>query len=149
MKYILPFILVQCATITLYGQELDEENFRRQLVGIDDTAKVNLLSDFSNWGSNPEITYTRAQEGLKLSQSIGYKRGETKSLISLSLTSWALGDYVTAIKLGYSVLDNISHQDTLLLYTYAAITNSYRDQGDYREALIILNEVLKIIKSSL
>jgi light-regulated signal transduction histidine kinase (bacteriophytochrome) len=71
----------------------------------DDTARVNVFSDFDYSVSNPDSSFLYAQQGLKLAQSIRYKKGEINCKLSLALSAWAVGDYATAIKLGYAALD--------------------------------------------
>src|SRR5688572_14070986 len=102
----------------------------------DDTAKVNLLvelSDFSN-DISPDSAFLIGQQGLKLAEAIGYKKGEMYCKMSLANASWALGDFATAIKLGYSVLEYAQsiNDDQLFLGAYRALGAAYRDLGDYR-----------------
>jgi len=106
----------------------------------EDTAKVNLLSELSDayLNSSPDSSFLFAENGLQLTESLGYKKGEINCKLSLSAATWVLGDFATSIKLGYLVLDYAipAHDTSSATLARVLMANSYRDQGDYREALL-------------
>ena len=113
-----------------------------------DTTRVNLLCALSSTNlSNPDSAFFFGQQGLKLAQSIRYKKGEINCKLSLAFDVWSFGDYATAIKLAYSVLEyaNTTTDTSSMLGAYAALATNYRDQGDYRESLQLLFREMEII----
>jgi signal transduction histidine kinase len=106
----------------------------------EDTVKVNLLSELSDayYNSNPDSSFLFAENGLQLAESLGYKKGEINCKLSLAAATWVLGDFATSIKLGYLVLDYAipAHDTSAAALARVLMANSYRDQGDYREALL-------------
>ncbi|WP_018616358.1 ATP-binding protein [Segetibacter koreensis] len=124
----------------VHGQMYHEDSLRTMLSSAkDDTTRVNILTELSNdyFNNNPDSIFFYGHQGLRLAQSIGYTRGEIECKAILGDYWWSVGDYATAIKLELSIAEYAKLQkDTLrLTKTYAALINSYRDQGDYKEAL--------------
>jgi signal transduction histidine kinase len=138
---------------TILAQDHEKDSLLILLANAkEDTAKVNLLYQLSdlNFGIlDADSASLLARQGLDLAHSIGYKSGEMKCERSLAFRAWALGDFATAVKLGYSVLEyHASVKDTQnMVFAYGALINSYRDEGDYREALRILSKSADITKS--
>ena len=115
----------------------------------EDTARVNLLYDISYYYDNKSLSDSAifwATQGIALAKKIDYKKDETNRKLFIAFKSWAIGDFATAIKLSYSIYEyGKSINDTsLMLRAMPALTNAYRDQGDYREALNILWKVKDI-----
>ncbi|MFZ1292112.1 MAG: ATP-binding protein [Melioribacteraceae bacterium] len=115
----------------------------------EDSLRVNLLYDLSYYYDNnsmPDSAILWATQGLTLAQKIGYKKDEMNRKLFIAFKSWAIGDFSTTIKLSYPIYEygKSINNATLMLNAMGALTNSYRDQGDYREALNIWFEVKDI-----
>jgi two-component system, NtrC family, sensor kinase len=140
MKKILFSLLSFCITTICFAQEFRTDHLLIQLSEAnDDTAKVNLYLRLSSsyFNSDPDSLFLFAQRGLKLAQAVGFKKGEMNLQQVLSLYWWNVGDYATAIKLQLPILAFAQTQrDTAMLSQMkSTLLRSYRDQGDYREAL--------------
>ena len=146
MKTLFFFIILSFLIKIASAQDQEKDSLLTLLSNTrEDTEKVNVLSILSaNYSnafttnfSNTDSALLLGQQGLKLAQAIGYKRGEINCRLSLAFYEWVSGDYATAIKLGYSGLEYAkAMQDTLLLLSASTVLGrSYRDQGDYKEAL--------------
>ncbi|MGI8584155.1 MAG: ATP-binding protein [Chitinophagaceae bacterium] len=122
-----------------------------------DTTKVNLLDNLSGMyrRSNPDSMFMFANEGLKLAQSIGYKKGEISCKWALAAYWWERGDFATALNLNFQVLEYFKAQKDTVKETiaYSTILNCYRDEGDYTEALyygkILLDRTEKYVPVAL
>jgi signal transduction histidine kinase len=152
MKRVIIFIIL-LYTKSVLAQDHEKDSLLMLISKAkEDTTKVNLLYQLSNlnFGTfDADSAFLLAQQGLNLAQSIGYKKGEMNCKRSLAFSAWVLGDFATAVKLGYSVLEyNISVKDTeSIIISYGVLINSYRDEGDYRESLKILSKSNGIVKS--
>jgi two-component system, NtrC family, sensor kinase len=142
MKKIITLIIVYLAFQTIgFAQD---EAIQKFLMRVDTTsdlrAKVDLLAAARFWSSAPDSSFAFAQRGFKLAQAINYKAGEVKCQYVLSLSSWAMGDFETAIKLAHNVGEYavIKRDTNLLTNANGVLGNSYRDQGDYIEALRLI-----------
>ncbi|HEV8051930.1 MAG TPA: hypothetical protein VGP47_05500, partial [Parachlamydiaceae bacterium] len=115
-----------------------------------DTTRVNILVELSGLyqNSNPDSQFVLAHQGLQLAQSIGYIKGELNCKDKLAGYWWAVGDYATSINLYLPRIEYAKeNKDTLgEMFTYIGLVNSYRDQGDYKEALHYSFASLEIIK---
>jgi two-component system, NtrC family, sensor kinase len=113
-------------------------------------AKVDLLATTRFWSSAPDSNFAFAQRGFKLAQAINYKEGEMNCQLVLSLSSWAMGDFETAIKLAHNVREYAVLKRDTNLFTGAAgiLKSSYRDQGDYNEALRLAFRHIKTMEST-
>src|SRR4051794_21924185 len=142
-------ILLQFA-IVASAQQLDIDSLKRELlITKQDTSRAILLAALSNQYvySNPDSVFLLGQQGLKIAQSINYTKGEIKCKQSIAQYWWLVGDYTTAIKLNYTILEYAKAQnDTLLiLFTYGNLANNYRDEGDYKEALHMMFQITPTI----
>lgn len=108
---------------------------------------LNALSEAYYDKNNFDSALHFAYRGLELAQSIEYKKGEIDCMQTLVSTSWNLGDFATSIKFAYPIIDYArDNKDTsLLVYGHAMLSNSYRDQGDFKEALQISKNRMPII----
>jgi two-component system NtrC family sensor kinase len=118
----------------------------------EDTTRVNLLFDLSYYydsHSKLDSTILWATQGLTLAQKIGYKKDEMNRKLFIAYKSWVIGDFSTAIKLSYPIYEySKSINDASLMWkAYGVLFNSYRDQGDYRDALKLGWEGKNIIES--
>jgi two-component system NtrC family sensor kinase len=147
MKYLL-LLLLLWSTNNAYAQSQNMDSLLNLLSNAkEDTLKVNLLAKLGNhyeYHSNPDSALLTYYQALELAKSIGYEKGEMEVQSLLGFYSWRLGDFSTAVKLGYELLDFArSKNDTAqLVSAYAILFNSYRDQGDYEEALRLSFEYL-------
>ena len=140
MKKLTFFITLCCITALSYAQQSHTDSLLMLLSKAkQDTTRVNLLSELSvnYFNSNPDSQFLLADEGLKIAQIIGYKKGEMRCKETLADYWWAIGDYATATKF---YLENVefakSQKDTLHeVILYSTLVNSFRDQGDFKEAL--------------
>jgi two-component system, NtrC family, sensor kinase len=146
MKGNIPAVfLALCAVNFSAAQTYNQDSIPSELSGLADTTKVNILSNWWDWYTNPDSTIHLARQGLLLAQKIGYKEGEYRCKISIGINAWALGDYSTAIKMGYEVLPNLERSPRSELYQLAhwVLMNGYRDLGDYKQSLAITFELLR------
>ncbi len=151
MKRLIVILVFQFAACSLMAQENKIEIFREKVKNAaNDTVRIDLLSDYMPfWLSYPDTGFVFADEGLKLAQSMNYKLGAIKCHLALSIYSWSLGDFETAINLAEKVLIyGKSIKDTDLIFgAYATMVNCYRDFKDYREALRINSEFTSTIST--
>src|SRR5688572_26748584 len=97
----------------------------------DDTTKVNLLSRISY-----EYAFNQAekgiyygQQGVKLSQRLGYKRGIASCNLSIAQNYWLLGNYNNGLQTALNALHLFEElNDTeRIAWTYYITANVYRD----------------------
>ncbi|MEO6814023.1 MAG: ATP-binding protein [Ginsengibacter sp.] len=153
MKKLIILIFLVNSISFLSAQQNYEDSVLTQLSKAkDDSTRVNLLNSLSAYYflSNPDTAFVIAQQGLRLAQSIGYKKGEMTSDLDLAFSSWAMADYPTAIKLGSRALDhfNATKDTEMTLNAYQVMLRSYRDQGDYNESLQLGRKALTLSKST-
>ncbi len=148
------FSLLICILIIGEGQccaqFFNPQRVRERLASAkDDTSRVNTLIEIG-WAftANPDSALMLAQQGLQIAQSVGYKKGEMACKTILGYSLWTLGDYASAIKIGTSSLEDarIAKDTVMMIMPYGVIANSYRDQGDYKDALRVHFEVLDIVR---
>ena len=114
----------------------------------EDEVRVNLLAELSGKfvNSNPDSVFLLSSKGLQIAQSAGYLEGEIRCKDNLAGYWWTVGDYATAVKLLLQVLAFYKSQNhPLVAKVYSGLLNSYRDQGDYKEALYYSSLTLKDI----
>ncbi len=148
MKNLLIFTML-FYSITLSGQQSRTDSlFGLLSKAKEDKVRVNLLSELSEefGNSNPDSVFLLASKGLKIAQSIGYLEGEIRCKGNLAGYWWTVGDYATAVKLLLQVLAFYKSQNNpIVAKIYSGLLNSYRDQGDYKEALYYSSLTLKDI----
>jgi len=98
-----------------------------------------LLSEFIDryYLYNPDSSFKLAKEALALAQRINYPRGEAYIRRSMSNLLRSMGDYSTAV---FLVVPNIKLAEAiddpdLLQRSYGTLASTYRDGGNYSEAL--------------
>ena len=105
----------------------------------EDTTRIILMaqisSDFTFY--NPDSAFELVKRGLQLAQRINYSKGENYCRTTLGKLWWSIGDYSAA--LGF-LLPLVKNAETttdawLRINILGFINATYRDQGDYREAL--------------
>ena len=149
MKYLVaPLIL--SATFFAAAQQHKKDSLLQLLsTAKEDTLKVNIIKElgiyYENYSSYDSALMTYHQ-GLELANRIKYRNGKTELQFLIGFCAWRFGDFPTAIKIGYSLLENAKQEkDTsLIVSSYAILFNSYRDQGDYNEALELALEGLHL-----
>ncbi|HOY17060.1 MAG TPA: ATP-binding protein [Haliscomenobacter sp.] len=148
MKNLLIFTML-FYSITLSGQQSRTDSlFGLLSKAKEDKVRVNLLSELSGefGNSNPDSVFLLASKGLKIAQAIGYFEGEIRCKGNLAGYWWTVGDYATAVKLLLQVLAFYKSQNNpIVAKIYSGLLNSYRDQGDYKEALYYSSLTLKDI----
>ena len=148
MKNLLIFTML-FYSITLSGQQSRTDSlFGLLSKAKEDKVRVNLLAELSGEfvNSNPDSVFLLASKGLKIAQSVGYLEGEIRCKANLAGYWWTVGDYATAVKLLLQVLAFYKSQNNpIVAKVYSGLLNSYRDQGDYQEALYYSSLTLKDI----
>ena len=114
----------------------------------DDIARVNLATSFS-WRtlfSRPDSTLSMLQQALQTARSIEYKRGQISCEIMIANVWWTVGDYQKSIDIllkNETVARSMNDKD-LIEGSVEGLQRSYRDQGNYMEALKYCKELQKI-----
>jgi signal transduction histidine kinase len=127
-------------TISIGQQGLNTDSLKRLLSATSqDTNRVDLLKQLaSEYGElNPDTTIKLLDEALKLAKQLEDLLREHDCRLAMELFWWRIGDYSTAIKLA---LENVElaerlKDNYLIEINCLILTSSYRDQGDYHEAL--------------
>ncbi len=145
------------ALLFLFTRANSQQSYRDSLLTMlaktkADTTRVNVLAELSELyqQSNPDSQFVLANQGLQLAQSIGYIKGEINCKDKLAGYWWTVGNYATSINLTLPKIEYAkANKDTLgEMFTYIGLLNSYRDQGDYKEALHYSFAVLDIIQNA-
>ena len=142
MKKLILFTVI-LLRVSVNAQELSTDSLQQLLLAAkQDTTRVILLSQLSKafQHSNPDTAFLLGQQGLQLAKRIKYLKGEQYCKVSLGFYWWGIGDYSTAIQLVLPVLpitktSEFAKDSGLQILSEAVLINSYRDQGDYSEAL--------------
>ncbi|HEY4112260.1 tetratricopeptide repeat protein [Puia sp.] len=116
-----------------------------------DTNRVLLLAEIgtSYLFEKPEIGFTYAEQGLELSRTINYKRGEITCLNGLGHLNRVSGNYIAGIKYHMQALqisETINDQSGVAL-SYFGIAGNYEDEKDYKEALLYYKKIKQIEES--
>jgi signal transduction histidine kinase len=140
MKILLLFLIIVSSFKVAYAQQTNRDSLLVLLSKAKpDTTRVNLLLQLggSYDKTNLDSMFLFRSEGLKLALQINYKKGEIAGKDMLANYSWLVGDYATAVKFYLDIAEFYKPQkDTLqVMLAYSGLINSYRDQGDYKEAL--------------
>jgi len=93
----------------------------------EDTNKVLLLDKISDsWTlKNPDSTFKYARLGLELAKNLKFTKGIGLHKINLGHAAWEAGDYPTALKFAYDLLE----YNNMYGYSEYLFFNSYRDLG--------------------
>jgi tetratricopeptide (TPR) repeat protein len=77
------------------------------------------------------------QEGIQLSQKLGYRKGTAKCSQSLGMAWWGLGNYGSALQAAISALHIYEELSVPgeIAFTRYILANIYRDFGDYSRAM--------------
>jgi two-component system, NtrC family, sensor kinase len=139
-KQIFLFLLF-CSAHFVNAQDPYTDSLKQRLTSLpEDTAKVNLLNQLSDayvW-SSPDTGKIYAEKGLQLAQKLNHKYGEGLCLGNLCIGLSETGDFINALKVGYKAVAIFeSIRDTSqVIDCYIRLLICYRDQGDYRQALV-------------
>ena len=105
----------------------------------EDTARIILMAQLCGelHLSSPDSSLKFGQAALGLAQKINYRKGELYSMTGLGKLAWSIGDYSAALRLLLPITKNGEslNDPWLRINVWAFITATYRDQGDYNEAL--------------
>jgi two-component system NtrC family sensor kinase len=117
----------------------------------DDTTKANLLGLLSfNYAFNqPDKSIAYGQRGLELSRQLGYKKGIADCSQAMGWGLWGVGNYSQALSIAFKVLrlyEELQDEERVA-YTYYFLANIYRDFGDYKRALVAVQNGAKIYES--
>ena len=105
-----------------------------------DTSRVMLLSKIgmSYIFEKPETGITYSQQGLDLSRTINYKKGEADCLNTLGDLNRVIGNFTFGIKYHLQALqiaEMINYQSGVVASNFG-IAGAYEDEKDYSEALV-------------
>ena len=141
MKKSILFISLIWVITAAFGQKVASDSLWAKLsASKEDTAKVLLLAQLGDvffTDVSTDSALLLCQSGLKLAESIGYKKGAMKCMISIARASDFLGDYETTIKLGYSVLEyaNLTNDSSLMADAFGELADGYHIAGDFKESI--------------
>jgi signal transduction histidine kinase len=105
----------------------------------EDTTRILLLaqisSDFTFY--NPDSAFELVKQTLRLAQKINYSKGQIYCHATLGKLWWSVGDYSAALRFLLPLEKNAENttDSWLRINILGFIVASYRDQGDYQEAL--------------
>ena len=127
------------------GQNNAIVNLKQQLLlSKEDSSKVDVLSALSYkyvWSfADSSVIY--GEQGLQLAQTLKYEEGEACCLYSLSIGFTTLGNYSTALNLGYKSLSLYEklNDSSGMANIRDALGLCFREQGDYKEAIRLMKE---------
>ncbi len=148
MKIRLIFFLFILNTLIGYGQQSLADS--RAIINLNkqDTTEVNTLIYLANQQSQFDSAIYYIQKGLTLAQKIKYKRGEADCFIvrgSKLYTkdiSATIHDALRALNIYKELNDNIG-----IVTAHGVLQGSYRDIGDYKNALSHAFEGVQVAKS--
>jgi len=117
----------------------------------EDTAKAGLLGYlcFHYFLVSPQKGLAYGQQGLRLAQKLGYKRGIAYCNQSSSFCLWVMGNFNGALQ---SALQSLAQYEELkdyrrIAYSYLALANIYREIGDYKKGLLEAHKAIRIYDS--
>jgi tetratricopeptide (TPR) repeat protein len=106
----------------------------------EDTAKAGMLGYLCFYYAfvDPQKSLAYGQQGLALSQKLGYKRGSAYCKQSLIFPLWVSGNFNESLRFGLDALQEYEElQDhKRIAYTYLSLANVYREIGDYKRGLL-------------
>jgi tetratricopeptide (TPR) repeat protein len=152
MKRTIFFWLLSFHTISAIAQSRVADSLKLLLQKEEqDTDRVLLLAKLgtSYLFEKPEIGFTYAEQGLQLSRTINYKRGEATCLNALGHLNRVSGNYIAGIKYHMQALqicDTINDLSGIAL-SYFGIAGNYEDEKDYKEALLYYYKIKPIEES--
>ncbi|PKL83535.1 MAG: hypothetical protein CVV24_04515 [Ignavibacteriae bacterium HGW-Ignavibacteriae-3] len=115
-----------------------------------DTAKVRILNDFcwNNRNKTPPLALEAGKRALQISETLGDKKLQSKSLNLLGVVYRNLGDYYNSISLYKKALRLAEEmQDSAqIAYAYNNIGGIYRLEGNYKSALEFIFDALSIFE---
>ena len=139
-KLILLFILLCCAHF-VNAQNHYTDSLKQLLKSSkEESVRIDLLDKLSEvfvW-SYPDTGRLYAEEGLKLSSKLGDRTREGLFLFCLCVSRSYTGDFTNSLDFGFKALRIFQNLlDTPhIIYIRTALGISYRDQGNYKQALM-------------
>jgi tetratricopeptide (TPR) repeat protein len=140
MKKFFLFLIFSCCVGSLKSQSEPIDNLKKALQKEDrDTNRVYLLErmSFAFLRSKPDTALALAQEGLSLSEKIGFEKGEAICLNRIGTVLRSTGNYPLALEKLLKALkinERINNRDGIMR-NLGNIGNVLSNQGDFREAL--------------
>ena len=135
------------SSLATYAQIFNTDSLAR-LVALSkqDTALVKLMAQLSEnlSTSNPDSAFMFAWQGLKLANELNYKKGQLYCKISLAKCWWSIGNYANSIQLLLAIYPETKQDALMEKKVYQSLTSTYRDQGDYGEALKYAFKVFEV-----
>jgi signal transduction histidine kinase len=89
------------------------------------------------------------QQGIQLSQKLGYREGVAYCTRSLAMGLWGVGNYSNALQAGINALhlyEELQDEENIA-FTHYVLANIYRDFGDYKRALEAVRKGFEIYKA--
>ncbi len=120
-------------------------------IATEDTNKAKLLdtlSQYYTWSfADTSVIYARQQ--LQLAKKLNFKSGEARGTSNLLYALTVLGDYTNALDFGYKSLALYKEaNDTFgIAYVYGGLGVCYRELGDYKKGIQLLQETIKLFYS--
>ena len=142
MKKKLVFVFLLLGFLQLvHGQNSYTDSLKQQLgSSIEDTAKIILLNkiSFEYIWTIADSGKKYAEEALRLSKKLDYKHQEGVSYFNLCICLSQAGNFTGALDFGFKALSIFEHiPDTAgIIDAHGALMICYRDQGDYKQALL-------------
>src|SRR6266498_2312664 len=106
----------------------------------EDTSKVLTLATLSGafWFSKPDTQFFYADQGLQLAKKLDFERGQDDCCLQLVVSTWFIGNFVKAIEFETQRLriHQRKNDAKALELDNRILTGLYRDQGDYKTALV-------------
>jgi len=153
MKKTIFILIIFLKAIDICAQGLNADSLNNLLLTTQaDTSRLMLMAQLSSQLSRsyPDSAIALAQQGLILAKKINYQRGELYLTSGLAVASASTGDYPTAIELFLSKLKLVENSNDvgLKISYYAQLASTYRDQGDFTEALKYANKILSFVQQA-
>ena len=103
-----------------------------------DTTEVKILASIANEHTNADSAFKYVQRGLMLSEKLNYKKGKADCLLVLSIIFSRQMNFSSVIQYALAALNLYEEtQDvTGIVSAHGMLQASYRDVGDYQNALL-------------
>jgi two-component system, NtrC family, sensor kinase len=153
MKQFILFVILILNAIQLICQNKNLNN-RSKPIGvssteIDSVNKLNKLSFSMVWSSHPEEALAYGQQALDLAEQNNFKPGIILAQVNIGYAYTTIGNYARALEYGFKSLALLKqYKDTSSIFdVYSLLAISYREQGDYEDALTVCREALQIARN--
>jgi tetratricopeptide (TPR) repeat protein len=117
----------------------------------EDTSKVLTLATLSGafFFFKPDSQFFYADQGLQLAKKLDFERGQDNCYLGLMGSTWFMGNFAKAIEFETQRfrMHERKNDANALEFHNRIFTAIYRDQGDYKTALVYGNRMKKISDS--